>query len=168
MRKDLAIALEEGGKRGMDLSITTQVDQFYADVQAAGGSRCDTSSLITRLDLGFGALTLDLSGTTSLEEALFLIKNFAEANEGRPWILGRGWNQEKWGLGRFPTAAELEQSLFRLSFKTTTQDQSELFIYGDVRLCVDAVVFDLALSKEVAKTCKTAVNIVLIGIVSDA
>lgn len=49
MRKDLAIALEEGGKRGMDLSITTQVDQFYADVQAAGGSRYDTSSLITRL-----------------------------------------------------------------------------------------------------------------------
>ena len=60
------------------------------------------------MDLGFGALTLDLSGTTSLEEALFLIKNFAEANEGRPWILGRGWNQEKWGLGRFPTAAELD------------------------------------------------------------
>ena len=27
----------------------------------------------------------------------------------RPWILGRGWNQETWGLGRFPTAAELDQ-----------------------------------------------------------
>ncbi|MEO0590719.1 MAG: amidohydrolase family protein [Pseudomonadota bacterium] len=60
------------------------------------------------MDLGFGALTLDLSGTTSLEEALALIKTFAEENEGRPWILGRGWNQEKWGLGRFPTAAELD------------------------------------------------------------
>ncbi|MEL6738407.1 MAG: amidohydrolase family protein [Pseudomonadota bacterium] len=60
------------------------------------------------MDLGFGALTLDLSGTTSLEEALALTKSFAEENEGRPWILGRGWNQEKWGLGRFPTAAELD------------------------------------------------------------
>ncbi|MEL6487110.1 MAG: amidohydrolase family protein [Pseudomonadota bacterium] len=60
------------------------------------------------MDLGFGALTLDLSGTTSLEEALAMIKTFAEENEGRPWILGRGWNQEKWGLGRFPTAAELD------------------------------------------------------------
>ncbi|MEO0644098.1 MAG: amidohydrolase family protein, partial [Pseudomonadota bacterium] len=60
------------------------------------------------MDLGFGALTLDLSNTSSLEEALFLIKTFAQANEGRPWILGRGWNQEKWGLGRFPTAAELD------------------------------------------------------------
>jgi len=60
------------------------------------------------MDIGFGELTLDLSGTTSLEEALAKIKAFADENEGRPWILGRGWNQEKWGLGRFPTAAELD------------------------------------------------------------
>ncbi|WP_086607915.1 amidohydrolase [Erythrobacter donghaensis] len=60
------------------------------------------------MDIGFGALTLDLSDTTSLEDALAKIKAFAEENPGRPWILGRGWNQEKWGLGRFPTAAELD------------------------------------------------------------
>lgn len=60
------------------------------------------------MDIGFGALTLDLSATTSLEDALAKIKAFAEENPGRPWILGRGWNQEKWGLGRFPTAAELD------------------------------------------------------------
>lgn len=60
------------------------------------------------MDMGFAALTLDLSDTTSLENALAKIKAFAEANPGRPWILGRGWNQEKWGLGRFPTAAELD------------------------------------------------------------
>ena len=60
------------------------------------------------MDIGFAALTLDLSDTTSLEDALARIKSFAEANPGRPWILGRGWNQEKWGLGRFPTAAELD------------------------------------------------------------
>ncbi len=60
------------------------------------------------MDIGFGALTLDLSDTTSLEEALAKIKAFADENPGRPWILGRGWNQEKWGLGRFPTAAELD------------------------------------------------------------
>ena len=58
--------------------------------------------------VGFAALTLDLSHTNSLEEALEAIRVFAEENEGRPWILGRGWNQEKWGLGRFPTAAELD------------------------------------------------------------
>ena len=57
---------------------------------------------------GIGALTLDLSDTTSLGEALAKIGKFASENPDRPWILGRGWNQEKWGLGRFPTAAELD------------------------------------------------------------
>ncbi len=60
------------------------------------------------MDMGFAALTLDLSDTTSLDGALAKIKDFAETNPGRPWIIGRGWNQEKWGLGRFPTAAELD------------------------------------------------------------
>ncbi|BDI60442.1 amidohydrolase [Qipengyuania nanhaisediminis] len=60
------------------------------------------------MDIGFAALTLDLSDTNSLEEALEKIGRFAADNPGRPWILGRGWNQEKWGLGRFPTAAELD------------------------------------------------------------
>ncbi len=58
--------------------------------------------------IGFAALTLDLSDTNSLDEALKKIAQFAADNPGRPWILGRGWNQEKWGLGRFPTAAELD------------------------------------------------------------
>ncbi len=60
------------------------------------------------MDIGFAALTLDLSDTASLADALAKIKAFADENPGRPWILGRGWNQEKWGLGRFPTAAELD------------------------------------------------------------
>jgi len=60
------------------------------------------------MGIGFGALILDLSDTTSLEGALAKVKAFADANPSRPWILGRGWNQEKWGLGRFPTAAELD------------------------------------------------------------
>ncbi|SHN56518.1 amidohydrolase [Erythrobacter sanguineus] len=58
--------------------------------------------------IGFAAMTLDLSDTNSLDEALQKIAQFANDNPGRPWILGRGWNQEKWGLGRFPTAAELD------------------------------------------------------------
>lgn len=58
--------------------------------------------------LGFQALTLDLSQTNSLEEAQAAIKAYAEEFPGRRWIIGRGWNQEKWGLGRFPNAADLE------------------------------------------------------------
>ncbi|MXO84670.1 amidohydrolase family protein [Altererythrobacter aurantiacus] len=60
------------------------------------------------MGIGFGALTLDLSQTASLDEALAAIARFAEENPSRPWILGGGWNQEQWGLGRFPTAAELD------------------------------------------------------------
>ncbi|GAA4051814.1 amidohydrolase [Parerythrobacter jejuensis] len=60
------------------------------------------------MGIGFGALTLDLSQTRSLAEAQQAVAEFAAANPGRPWIIGRGWNQELWGLGRFPTAAELD------------------------------------------------------------
>ena len=63
------------------------------------------------MGLGFGALTLDLSQTNSLQEALAEIRRFAAENPSRPWILGRGWNQEKWGLGRFPTATELDSAV---------------------------------------------------------
>jgi len=49
MRKDLGIALEEARRNGARLPVTALVDQFYADVQAQGGKRYDTSSLIKRL-----------------------------------------------------------------------------------------------------------------------
>lgn len=49
MRKDLGLVLEEGRRIGARLPVTALVDQFYADVQAAGGRRLDTSSLIKRL-----------------------------------------------------------------------------------------------------------------------
>ncbi len=49
MRKDLGLVLDEAQRNGARLPVTALVDQFYADVQAAGGRRWDTSSLITRL-----------------------------------------------------------------------------------------------------------------------
>ena len=49
MRKDLGLVLEEARRNGAKLPVTALVDQFYADVQQAGGRRWDTSSLITRL-----------------------------------------------------------------------------------------------------------------------
>jgi 3-hydroxyisobutyrate dehydrogenase-like beta-hydroxyacid dehydrogenase len=49
MRKDLGLVLAEAQHNGARLPVTALVDQFYADVQAAGGRRWDTSSLITRL-----------------------------------------------------------------------------------------------------------------------
>jgi hypothetical protein len=60
------------------------------------------------MGLGFGALQLDLSDTRSLAEAQARIAAYAAANPTPRWIVGRGWNQERWGLGRFPTAADLD------------------------------------------------------------
>ena len=49
MRKDLRIALDEARRNGSRLPVAALVDQFYAEVQAMGGGRWDTSSLIARL-----------------------------------------------------------------------------------------------------------------------
>jgi 3-hydroxyisobutyrate dehydrogenase-like beta-hydroxyacid dehydrogenase len=49
MRKDLGLCLQEARRHGARLPVTALVDQFYADIQAQGGGRWDTSSLIRRL-----------------------------------------------------------------------------------------------------------------------
>ncbi|MDB5868688.1 MAG: 2-hydroxy-3-oxopropionate reductase [Polaromonas sp.] len=49
MRKDLGLVLDEANRNGARLPVTALVDQFYADVQAMGGQRWDTSSLVKRL-----------------------------------------------------------------------------------------------------------------------
>ena len=60
------------------------------------------------MGLGFNALQLDLSETNSLQEAQAKIAAYAAANPSPRWIIGRGWNQERWKLGRFPTAADID------------------------------------------------------------
>lgn len=50
MRKDLGIALDEAKNNGATLPMTATVDQYYADVQALGGGRYDTSSLLARIE----------------------------------------------------------------------------------------------------------------------
>ncbi|MGC1304466.1 MAG: NAD(P)-dependent oxidoreductase, partial [Caulobacteraceae bacterium] len=50
MRKDLGLVLDEARSNGARLALTALVDQFYAEVQAMGGRRWDTSSLVARLE----------------------------------------------------------------------------------------------------------------------
>jgi 3-hydroxyisobutyrate dehydrogenase len=50
MRKDLSICLDEARRSGAKLPVAALVDQFYAEVQAMGGKRWDTSSLIALLE----------------------------------------------------------------------------------------------------------------------
>jgi 3-hydroxyisobutyrate dehydrogenase len=49
MRKDLGLVMDEAKRNGAQVPVTALVDQFYADVQAMGGGRWDTSSLLRRL-----------------------------------------------------------------------------------------------------------------------
>lgn len=49
MRKDLSLAIEEARANGATLPTTAMIDQFYADVQAMGGGRQDTSAIIRRI-----------------------------------------------------------------------------------------------------------------------
>jgi len=60
------------------------------------------------MGIGYQAMQLDLSDTRSLPEALERLRAYAAANPSARWIVGRGWNHERWGLGRYPTAAELD------------------------------------------------------------
>jgi 3-hydroxyisobutyrate dehydrogenase len=49
MRKDLGLIADAAKANGADLPVTALVDSFYAEIQAMGGGRWDTSSLIARL-----------------------------------------------------------------------------------------------------------------------
>ena len=60
------------------------------------------------LGLGFEATQIALSDTQSLSDAQTRIRAYAKAYPDRPWLLGSGWNQVKWKLGRFPFASELD------------------------------------------------------------
>ncbi len=58
--------------------------------------------------LGYGALSLDLTGSTSIQDLQQRLGAHASGKAGTGWIVGRGWNQELWPEARFPTAADLD------------------------------------------------------------
>lgn len=64
------------------------------------------------MGLGVAKLQVDLVGTESLQAALARIRSAAAAApKGKEWMLGRGWNQVIWKLGRFPTAADMDKAV---------------------------------------------------------
>ena len=121
---------------GITLDEAGKVDRFFAMVVTAEGKvarlirssdKKPTERFDYRLDgkgrtlmpglidghghvmgLGFQLLTLDLSMTRTLDEAKARIAAYAASNPNQKWIIGRGWNQEIWKLGRFPNAADLD------------------------------------------------------------
>ena len=104
-------------KDGRVLQLLRRGDKRPAkvDYQLDGKGRVAMPGLIDShvhvMALGLATLVLDLSDTKSLAEAQAKITAYAAAHPEKPWILGRGWNQEKWGLGRFPVAADLDTAI---------------------------------------------------------
>jgi hypothetical protein len=60
------------------------------------------------MDLGFAAVHLDLTGTTSLADLQQRLRTYAAAHPNDAWLIGFGWNQESWPDKKFPTAADLD------------------------------------------------------------
>ena len=60
------------------------------------------------IELGQRALAVDLSETASLDAAVAKVRAYARDNPKSAWIVGGGWNQERWPDKRFPTAADLD------------------------------------------------------------
>lgn len=60
------------------------------------------------LGLGFEALQLNLTGTSSLEDLNQRLREYAAAHPDVRWIVGNGWNQELWPVKQFPTSADLD------------------------------------------------------------
>ena len=122
------ITLDEGGKlvrfTGLVIGSDGKVKQLLdrkdkrperPDFKEDGKGRTLIPGMIDAhghvIGMGFQLILLDLSETKSLAEAQAAIRKYAADNPEMPWIIGSGWNQEKWGLGRFPTAADLDAAV---------------------------------------------------------
>jgi len=90
--------------------------QQYPDaLQIDGDGRCLLPGLTDAhahvYQLGFLAVSLDLAGTPSLQDALAQVASYAAQHARDAWILGRGWNQVLWPQQQFPLAADLDAVL---------------------------------------------------------
>ncbi len=63
------------------------------------------------MGLGFQQMNVNVAGIPSLQKTLQKVEEYAENNPDLNWIRGRGWNQTRWAIGRFPTAEELDKAV---------------------------------------------------------
>ena len=111
---DLGDALRTRIEEGLEAAVTKYFDrEFDGHVTVSPNGHETEIDCNIHLPSGIILQSTGKAGDpyVALEEALDKIRRFAAENPARPWILGRGWNQEKWGLGPFPTAAELDSAV---------------------------------------------------------
>lgn len=63
------------------------------------------------MGLGYQELDVNVAGISSLDSTLQKISDYAKRYPAQEWIRGRGWNQTRWEINRFPTAEELDQAV---------------------------------------------------------
>ena len=109
-----AMVIGDDGKIAQIITRRSQIPERI-DFREDGRGRTVIPGLIDAhvhvMATGLAQLSLDLSDTDSLQQALDRLTAYAAAHPDQPWLVGRGWNQERWGLGRFPTAAELDAAI---------------------------------------------------------
>ena len=107
-----ALVVTDDGKVRMTVEHPELVRLAGITSTVDGGGRTLLPGLIDAhghvMGLGFSALQLDLTGTTSVADLQQRLRAYAAANPDAKWIIGRGWNQELWAEKRFPTAADLD------------------------------------------------------------
>jgi len=109
-----ALAFEAG--KVLEIGDDANLRAKYATAHLIdGGGRTLLPGLIDAhghvVDLGLESVQIRLTGTTSLQQAQQRVRAYARANPQRAWLVGQGWNQVIWNLGRFPTAQELDAAV---------------------------------------------------------
>ncbi len=110
-----ALLVDDAGRilaRGSEAELREQAGE--ARIESMGGRTVLpglTDAHGHLMGLGFALRQADLVGTRSLDEALARARTFAAEHPGTGWIVGNGWNQVIWKLGRFPTATELDAAV---------------------------------------------------------
>lgn len=94
---------------GDDDSLGTVPADRVVDLQGAFVTPAFVDAHVHATSTGLALTTLDLSGASTLREALDLVERAARSGRGRP-VIGGGWDETRWPEGRPPTAAELDRA----------------------------------------------------------
>lgn len=101
------------GKVDRLYSVGEQLPEDEEIVRIDGEGKTLLSGLVDAhghiLSYGLSLLRVDLTGTTSEQEAVERIRAFRDANGNLEWIQGRGWNQVLWDSNEFPSAQSLDE-----------------------------------------------------------
>lgn len=115
MQRFATLVVDDAGKVEATLAAGAAVERRRGDARLDAKGRTLLPGMIDAhghiMGLGQSLRSVDLTTTNSLAEAQGRIRVFARKQPRSAWVLDGGWNQERWSLGRYPTAAELDAAV---------------------------------------------------------